>query len=415
MLLVRTNNNGSIDVVGSMQAGFASSEDVEVRDGAVFVGGVKQDWTLFPNMVITSPAETLTPTPQLPEINPFSSATTWSPEIQARFKDVLTNPWTATADEKAAYDTYLMGQIQLTLKADGVANADQLQGNDLITAIAEHLPPITLTGKETPEDLAAMVVELPLSVHEALRTDVNNLVGWHHEDGRYVEGKMDPRGPNSQPPPEFRGPLQKSLNDWGYYYAYYGFGATTSPKPDHAQLLKDMGYLSTTSTTNPNNYGYDFYGEKIPAIGVIDAPEGDIAFLFRIPGTDPNTAVGVMLRMYDGPRVAYTEVYLPLSTVLTTTANDTCLKPGLGLLQTIPCPAGLSIPSLGMEDPLLTSGGNGSLYFLLKLMRLYNNNPHVTLFTTGGIVLNGELWIDGIPVAITMNTPNTDAKFYTNP
>ena len=62
MLLVRTNSNGSIDVVGSMQAGFSSTEDVQVRDGAVFVNGEKQDWTLFPNMVLTAPTETPVPT-----------------------------------------------------------------------------------------------------------------------------------------------------------------------------------------------------------------------------------------------------------------------------------------------------------------------------------------------------------------
>ena len=67
MLLVRTNSNGSIDVVGSMQAGFSSSEDVEVRNGAVFVNGGKQDWTLFPNMVLATPTETPTPTPKAPE------------------------------------------------------------------------------------------------------------------------------------------------------------------------------------------------------------------------------------------------------------------------------------------------------------------------------------------------------------
>jgi len=61
MLLVRTNSNGSIDVVGSMQAGFSSGEDVEVRNGAVFVNGEKQDWTLFPNMALATPTEVYIP------------------------------------------------------------------------------------------------------------------------------------------------------------------------------------------------------------------------------------------------------------------------------------------------------------------------------------------------------------------
>lgn len=66
MLLVRTNKSGSVDVIGSMQAGFSSSEDVQVRDGVVFVNGEKQDWTLFPNMVLTTLTETPVPTEMAP-------------------------------------------------------------------------------------------------------------------------------------------------------------------------------------------------------------------------------------------------------------------------------------------------------------------------------------------------------------
>ena len=38
------------DVVGSMQAGFSNTENVQVTDGIVFVNGEKQDWTLFPDI-----------------------------------------------------------------------------------------------------------------------------------------------------------------------------------------------------------------------------------------------------------------------------------------------------------------------------------------------------------------------------
>jgi hypothetical protein len=348
------------------------------------------------------------------EINPYSSSTTWSPELQTQFKDVLTNPWTATADEKAAYDTFLTTQWQLTLKDAGVANAETLQGYDLLNAIIDHQPPVVLTGNETPEQLASYVVELPFSLQKLVITDQNNLVGYHREDGRYVDGKIDTQIPNNQPPEAFRGPLQKAINDWGYYYAYYGFGASTSPQQDHAALLKNMGYLSSTSTTNPNNYGFDFYGEKIPAIGVTETIDGDIMFLFRITGTDPNTAVGAMIRMYDGSQVHYAEAFLPLTT-MSTAKSDTCLKPGLGLLQTIPCQVGISIQDLTMQDRLSPiPPGRGSLYFLLKLMSVYKN-PHVSIEGEGTISQGGWIWKNGIPVQRNISTPNISKSFFTKP
>ncbi len=355
----------------------------------------------------------LTPTVQHAEIDPYSSSTTWSADVQAQFKDVLTDPWTATADEKAAYDTFLTTQWQLTLKADGVANTETLQGYDLLNAIIEHQPPVVLTGNETSEQLASYVVELPFSLQKLIITDQNNLVGWHHEAGRYVEGQILANPNGVVIPQEFQGPVQKTPYDLGYFDANYGFGATTSPKPDNAELLKDMGYLS--STTYPDNYGFDFYGEKIPAIGVWAAPEGDLMFLFRIPGTDPNTAVGAMLRMYDGSRVAYTEAYLPLSNAVTT-ANDTCLTlVQFVRMQTRPCQAGISISDLNMEDPLLTGSGRGSLYSLLKLMNLYNNNPHIEFTLLTRMAKINGLWKDGIPVLNTMSIPNIPKDFFTKP
>jgi len=349
------------------------------------------------------------------EVNPGTSATLWPAEIRARFADVLTDPWTATAEQKAEFDTFLTTQWQLTLKDAGVVNAETLQGYDLLNAIIDHQPAIVLTGSETPEQLASYVVELPFSLHKLLRTDQDNLVGFHHEDGRYVEGKIDPRtGAAGYAPEAYRGPLQKSANDWGYYYSYYGYGGGTSPKPDHAALLKEMGYLSSTSTTNPNNYGFDFYGEKIPAIGVYESLDGDVMFLFGIPGTDPNTAVGVMVRMYDGSRTRYTEAFLPLSASVTTT-SDTCLKPGLGPVQTLPCPEGLSIPDLNMFDPMLSAtAGRGSLYFLFKLMNLYKN-PHVSLHTVSEVGQSHWAWKDGLPIVGDMYTPNIPKNFFTKP
>jgi hypothetical protein len=340
------------------------------------------------------------------EVNPGTSATLWPAEIRARFADVLTDPWTATADQKAEFDTYLTTQWQLTLKDAGVVNAETLQGYDLLNAIVEHQAPIVLTGSETPEQLASYVVELPFSLHKLLRTDQDNLVGIHREVGRYVEGKIDPRpGDAGYAPEAYRGPLQKSENDWGYYYAFWGLGGTTSPKPDHAILVNRANYW-----LDPSNFGFQFYGEKISAATDIVSIEGDAMFLFRIPGTDPNTAVGVMVRMYDGSQTHYAEAFLSLSTIALT-QSDACIMPGLGVMKTVSCPAGLSISSVRMQAPLSGNPeGRGTLYYLLKLMSLYRN-PHITLETSNGI---GFVWAwkDGIPIISFIYTPNYPADFF---
>jgi hypothetical protein len=343
--------------------------------------------TLTPSPEATSTAE---PTAFHAEVNPATSATLWPVEIQARFKAVLTDPWTATADQKAAFDTFLTTQWQLTLKDAGVANAETLQGYDLLNAIVDHQPAIVLTGSETPEQLASYVVELPFSLHKLLRTDQDNLVGFHHEDGRYVEGKIDPR----------------TGTDWGKYYANYGLGGTESPKPDHAELVRDANMWS-----NANNFGFQFYGEKISAATDFVSIEGDTMFLFRIPGTDPSAAVGMMVRMYDGPQTRYAEAFLSLSNV-TTTQSDTCIIPRVGVgMVTAPCPAGPSRSVVQMEDAFTRPQVVGTLYYLLKLMSLYKN-PHISLNTVVYIEGARWTWKDGIPVVGLISTPNLPKDFF---
>jgi hypothetical protein len=215
---------------------------------------------------------------------------------------------------------------------------------------------------------------------------------------------MDPR-PNSPPPEAYRGPLQKSANDWGYYYAYWGLGGTQSPKPDHAKLASMANYWSSQG-----NFGFQFYGEKIPAATDRVSIEGDMMLLFRIPGMDPTAAVGVMVRMYDGSRTRYAEAFLSLSNI-TTTQMDTCILPGLGVMKTVSCPAGLSILPVRMQAPLsFTPESRGTLYYLLKLMIVYKN-PHITLVTSNG---SGFVWAwkDGIPIVIVMSTPNLAKDFF---
>jgi hypothetical protein len=72
------------------------------------------------------------------------------------------------------------------------------------------------------------------------------------------------------------------------------------------------------------------------------------------------------------------------------------------------------IQELRTEDELLSGAGGGSLSSLLKLMSLYNNNPHIEL-TTIGTVMHGSLWKDGIPVATSMSIPYIPKDFFTKP
>jgi hypothetical protein len=349
---------------------------------------------------------TASPTLQRPEINPATSSTLWPAEVQARFSAVLTDPWTATADQKATYDAYLTTQWQLTLKAEGVANAETLTGYNLLNAIIDHLPEITLTGNETPEQLAGYVVELPFSLHKLIRTDQNNLVGFHYEPGRYVQGHLD-KLYNSNPPAEYQGPLQKVPNDWGYAHAWWGLGSNWSPLPTHDELV-----THTNNWLKPGNFGFQFYGEKIPAATDRVSVDGDMMFLFRIPGTDPNAAVGVMMRIYDGSQIRYTEAFLPLSTV-TTTQTDTCiLDHGAGVILTVEsCPAEYIINQASMRDSFSMGTDKATLDLLLKLMSLYKN-PHITTLGRG---TNSALfvWKDGIPVFASISTPNLPQDFFT--
>jgi hypothetical protein len=354
-----------------------------------------------------TPEPTFTATVQHPEINPATSATLWPADVQARFADVLTNPWTATAAEKTAFDTYLTTQWQLTLKDAGVANAETLQGYDLLNAIIDHQPAVVLTGSETPEQLASYVVELPFSLHKLLRTDQNNLVGFHHEDGRYVEGYLA-KNPNSQPPVEDRGPLQKALNDWGYYYAYYGLGGTTSPNPDHTLLVTDANMWSS-----PPNVGFQFYGERIAAATSFVSIDGDAMFLFRIPGTDPSAAVGVMVRMYDRSQTRYVEAFLPFSN-MTTTQSDSCIMQNLGTIQLVSCQAGLRILPLRMYDAFTGTTSSGTLSNMLKLMSLYKN-LHIGLGTSAVDSDPNDFWFawkDSISIVAGIATPNLPPRFF---
>jgi hypothetical protein len=163
MLLVRTNSNGSIDVVGSMQAGFSITEDVQVRGGAVFVSGEKQDWTLFPNMVLTTPTETPTPTevyvPRQVELV-FAPDGTTVPD-SCKVIPVATADNTLTLNGQPLPDgTVIDTSINVTMVSSGKYQLPTL----LITARAvaiEKISPIQRNNTSVDQYLICFNVKLP--------------------------------------------------------------------------------------------------------------------------------------------------------------------------------------------------------------------------------------------------------------
>jgi len=114
--------------------------------------------------------------------------------------------------------------------------------------------------------------------------------------------------------------------------------------------------------------------------------------------------------MYDGQKIRFAEAFLSLSNIATT-QMDTCILPGLGVVKTVSCPAGLSIDSIRIHPAIAGPGlDDGTLYFLLKLMSYYKN-PHVSLETSNG---RGFVWAwrDGIPVVIDVSTSNLPMDFF---
>jgi hypothetical protein len=353
-----------------------------------------------PTSTVT-PTITPTATPVLPEINPYQPSSLWPAEVQARFKDVLANPWTATDTEKADFDQYLITQWQLTLQDEGVPNAEILQGYDLLNAIIEHQKPIVLTGTETQDQLESYLVELPFSLHELIRSDkANNLVPMHHEDGKYVAGFIYP---DSNPAPsQYTGPLQKSPGDWGYAMGSYGLGMNDSPRPDYHHLLEFAGWFAANQS---------FYGEPLdaPAVTMGDT-SGDLVFLFHLPGIDPSQAVGAMIRMDNGNTPGYTEEFVPISGNKTT-SNDACSVFIVGKHVTDDfCPGGVVIKP---ADMTIVDVGYPpvTLKLLLKLMSKY---PSLYVQVSTNAYNGNPMWKDSTAVVSRIIPPPSIGKDFFN-
>lgn len=343
------------------------------------------------------PTPTAEPTVIHAEINPATSATLWQAEVQARFAEVLTDPWSATAEQKAAFDTYLTTQWQLTLKDAGVANAETLQGYNLLEAIIayEQSQPIDLEAVAKGE--ISHVVNLPFALHKLIRTDQASLVPLHHEAGRYVEGRIDSR-PNSPPPEEYRGPLQKNDNDWGYYYASYGIG--------YAGVTLEWFPFRLNMLANA-----PFYGETIHAASTELSVHGDMVLLFTVPGVDLRNAVGTVIRMYDGNKTVYTEMYIPLTNT-TARPEDLCLSGIIGqTIEALPCGADQTInPPLMKDQAKPKIEGSLTLQRLLRLMSIYTS-PYVNIVgPIGGPFL--PAWKDGMEIAYSVFTTALPSDFF---
>ena len=168
MLLARTNSNGTIDIVGSMQAGFSSSENVQVREGVVFVNGEKQEWTLFPNMVLTTPTktptlrptDTLIPTEAAPNVI-FGLAKTAEdvPDLGSMDKLIEAAKYFAALPAVVASDQFASFSPteypDVSIVSIGCNNSNELVGKILATTrVGDHYYLITqISTKTGPKNL----------------------------------------------------------------------------------------------------------------------------------------------------------------------------------------------------------------------------------------------------------------------
>ncbi|MBM3145313.1 MAG: hypothetical protein FJ010_10150 [Chloroflexi bacterium] len=365
------------------------------------------------------PSETPTITPTATEVppteTPFPSETPtqavnytdivlrppneWPADIRTQFNAVLTDPWHA---DKTEFDAFLTRAWHEALKADGVANADRLTGYDLLNAIVEYAHRRPIVEGETEEQMLSHIPLLPFSLHELIRTDMNNLVLFHHEPGRYVEGRVDylyKRVPSE----EFQGPLQKFPYDWGYYSAWYGYGFNGG-LGTHEQMLMISDQISDHQ---------EFYGKPIVGIRVIPGVAGDLTMLFRLPGIDPRIAVGGLVRMYEGNAVRYAELFIPFEGNKTT-AEDACLDLTVGRVVTaILCGEGRPIGYTEMRDSMLLANQAPlrqiTLAHLVYLMRIYPD-PHLAFYPDVEGMKN--VWKDGIPVVSSISAHNLPEDFW---
>lgn len=321
-LLVKTQTaDGSVEVVASMQAGFSIDDVVEIKNGSVYVNGEVQNWTAFEGQ-------------QLPV----------EKDYRADYEKVQADPWTATEAEKAGYDTYVRQQ----LAAAGIKDAETLSDYDLLEAVIDYQQGlIAKGGLANPEDY---LVELPLSLHELIRTDRNNLIPVHREASRDN--------------------------------AKYGIGGTM--KPDKETLLSFVNDFADIS----------FYGEKIIGNTTQLPMNGDLVLLYKTPGFESNVGIGAVIKMYDGDTVAYAEVFIPTVNAAIS-PGDLCIDAQYGKSSTTAaCQVGTQRPQAWLKDDDIRKRAEVTDW--IDVMKTYKD-PNVEI--TASAEFSGvPTWSDGIQI-----------------
>jgi len=270
-------------------------------------------------------------------------------DIAVKHEHLLKDPWTATQSAKDAYDADVISNWHLTLNEAGVENADGLQGYDLLEAVIAYQQNLLQKGGlENPEEY---LVELPFSLHELIRTDRKNLVPVHREASREN--------------------------------ATYGIGGTMHP--DRNVLESFVNSLT----------GFTFFGKDIIGNTTQLQMAGDLVLLYKTPGFDPGIAIGAVIKMYDGDKTAYAEVFIPTSTA-PMSPGDLCIYSHYGEGEKpIDCPEG----TLRSQGALT---GNGPEWVPIELTDLINT---MTQFSGANVEISpsghfepSPMWSDGIQI-----------------
>jgi hypothetical protein len=300
---------------------------------------------------IATNTPTLTPTAISAEVNPLADPTTWSVNVQAKFKTVLTTPDKATQADWDAYDAYLVTQMHATLKTAGVANAESLQDYALIKAMAAH---VQSRGFEF--DLAPSMARL-------IVTDTGNLISTVDNNGYGVGGGGSPPLTNAD------------LHVWA---------ASDWP---HVTIFGKTYKLSD----NPNQ----------PFAMNISGTEGDAIALLNIPGINPDNAQGVLIAMKktDGS-FGYGIVMAIYKTnnPPKTKATDLCEKPSTIAIN---CQPGEALPSTIVVNNN-NLGNHISLSRAQLLAMIKQNDPlHVNAVYHAALEVE---WFDGMAVPFEFRT-----------
>jgi len=304
----------------------------------------KSAQTPFPATTETSTATNVPTASVTPQPSPTATQ-----DYSADYQKVQADPWTATDEEKSGYDAYVRQQ----LAAKGIKNAGTLSDYDLLEAvIAYQQVLIAKGGLENPEDY---LVELPISLHILIRTDRNNLMIYHDDVGRT-------RG--------------------------YGVG--------NEQLTEGLLQSELNTFT-----GFSVYGKKLLVYTTSFSMVGEMVFLYRTPGIDPSVGVGMVLRMYNGNDVAYTEIFIPTSTA-PISPGDLCLHRVVGTYEsTIACPTGTQRKQ-GALRGYRFNWDPATLKDLLQTMDELKN-PNILVTIPGDN--NKDLWSDGIEIIDNIKFP----------